>query len=286
MGIMNIEQLNKSQIVLLTLLVSFVTSIATGIVTISLMEQAPPVIPQTINRVVERTIERVVPHETQTATVITTEKTVVVKETDLITQAVARARPSSVRLYYKADDGAGDFVARGVVIAEGYVIAPIPEPKVDNVYLIQSGEKSIEAKVISIDGANNIVLFALSEPEKEHLPAAAVSASAITLGQTLVAMTGESSLKVASGIATAINESTLESGETIQASFEINIANDQLVLGSTLLNTDGAVIGMYVGNVKIVPASFLAALMASISKHVEKEKAANTKDAKKDSIKP
>ena len=66
---MDIEQLNKFQIVLLTLLVSFITSIATGIVTVALMEQAPPVIPQTINRIVERTIERTVPHETQTATV-------------------------------------------------------------------------------------------------------------------------------------------------------------------------------------------------------------------------
>ena len=34
---MNMEELSKSQIVLLTLLVSFVTSIATGIVTVSLM---------------------------------------------------------------------------------------------------------------------------------------------------------------------------------------------------------------------------------------------------------
>ena len=35
---MDLEKLNKSQIVLLTLLVSFVTSIATGIVTVALMQ--------------------------------------------------------------------------------------------------------------------------------------------------------------------------------------------------------------------------------------------------------
>ena len=53
---MEMEKLNKSQIVLLTLLVSFVTLIATGVVTVSLMDQAPPAIAQTVNRIVERTV--------------------------------------------------------------------------------------------------------------------------------------------------------------------------------------------------------------------------------------
>jgi S1-C subfamily serine protease len=260
---MDIEHLNKSQIVLLTLLVSFVTSIATGIVTVSLMEQAPPVIPQTINRVVERTVERVVPHETQTATVITTEKTVVVKETDLISQAVARTRPSVIRLYTKGLDGAmGDFASRGFVVGDTYVIAAIVETVPGNVYLVPAGDKHVEAKVVKVDAEKNLALLSLAEPDGVHTPAATLGTGGVTLGQTLIAITGSASVKVASGIVTAVNEAKGEGGETLQTSFETNM--DALTLGSPLLNTDGAVIGMFVGSDEVVPSSALAALVRSI----------------------
>ena len=63
---MDIKELNKTQLILLTLLITFVVSIATGIITVSLMQQAPKSVPQTINSVIQRTIEKVttVPVET------------------------------------------------------------------------------------------------------------------------------------------------------------------------------------------------------------------------------
>jgi hypothetical protein len=264
-SIMDIEKLNKSQIVMLTLLISFVTSIATGIVTVSLMEQAPPVIPQTINRVVERTVERVVPKETQTATVITTEKTVMVKETELISQAVARVRASAVRLHeWSVGDEAKDFVTRGFVIADSYVVAALSNAKVDDNYLVPVGETSLLAKVLKADSSNGLALLVLTETKGSHIPAAVVGTGAVTLGQNLIALTGSNSLKVASGIVTSINEDGAGSKESTQSSFETNIDDSMLVMGSVLLNTDGAVIGMYSGSKNIVASTHLTALVKSI----------------------
>ena len=56
---MDMNELNKKQLILLTLLITFVVSIATGIVTVSLMKQMPTSVPQTINNVIQRTIEKV-----------------------------------------------------------------------------------------------------------------------------------------------------------------------------------------------------------------------------------
>ncbi len=94
---MDIEQLNKSQIILLALLVSFVTSIATGIVTVTLMDQAPEGVTRTITHVVERTVDTVKPGTTQVATVVR-EVPVVVTEEELVVKAINIASPSVVAL--------------------------------------------------------------------------------------------------------------------------------------------------------------------------------------------
>ena len=261
---MDIERLNKFQIVLLTLLVSFITSIATGIVTVALMEQAPPVIPQTINRVVERTIERVVPHETQTATVITTEKTIVVKESDLVAQAIARVRPSVVRVHMMTAEGkAGDFLSRGFVIADGYALASIKNAIADSTVAVSISDKTISATIVKVDSVNNIVLLALTETKDAHTPSAVMGKDPITLGQTIIAVTGSARAKVATGLVTSIDESKLESGEISQASFDVDIPSGSLVVGSPLLNTDGAVIGMF-NEVHIVSTLAFTALIKSL----------------------
>src|SRR3989344_2292848 len=117
---MDIKDLNKSQLILLALLVSFVTSIATGITTVTLLQQAPESVTIPISRVVRETIEKVVPGD-----VITKTETVVIKEEDLQVGAIARASKS----FWTVNLGAADnpkeafFAANAIAIGDGSVLA-------------------------------------------------------------------------------------------------------------------------------------------------------------------
>lgn len=86
---MEIKDLNKSQLILLAILLSFITSIATGITTVTLMQQAPTSVTAPINNVVRQTIEKIQQVEGKTTT-----QTVIVKEEDLVVDAIAKNRTS------------------------------------------------------------------------------------------------------------------------------------------------------------------------------------------------
>jgi S1-C subfamily serine protease len=273
---MDMEELNKSQIVMLTLLVSFVTSIATGIVTVSLMDQAPPTVTQTINRVVERTVERVVPTETQTATVITKERTVVVKESELIAQAVDRVSPSMVSVYGITEEGeAGDFISRGAIAAPELVVTTVNSVDKGAEFLLKlSDGRVVLGTTVAVDKVNSIVVLSFKADKKDPISPAAFVTSAPKLGQTIVALTGSDRIKIANGIVTGFS-SMSESGvdpeggvkvNNPEQMFETNISASSLVRGSIIINTDGAVIGISRGGltIGIIPATAILMSLADM----------------------
>jgi len=272
---MDIEELNKSQIVLLTLLVSFVTSIATGIVTVSLMNQAPPTVTQTINRVVERTVERVVPQETQTATVITKERTVIVKESELIAQAVDRAAPSIGEVYSLAsEEKTAEFLSRAVVAAPGVAFAIITGAKKDDKYTIYLSNGTTTQATVTALGAKGVTALSFTESTTNPITPAAFVTTAPKLGQTVIALTGTTKIKVASGIVTGFSTTeSVKEGETAPAQlFETSMSVDSLVAGSSITNTDGAILGLSIGTTaQVVPSSSVLSLLASISETKEKK---------------
>ncbi len=268
---MDIEQLSKVQIVLLTLLVSFVTSIATGIVTVSLMGQAPPSIAQTVNRVIERTVQTVVPSsQPATAATVTQEKTVVVKEADLISSAIGKISPSVVRLF-SSDAQNPAFLGLGVVMDASGTIAT------DSDALGASGDAVVElaggthvrAFVTSRDaGAGLAYLAAATTTPDGGTPLwspVGMSTDPATLGQTVVALAGNTISRIADGIVTAI----ISAADPTPKIVDTSIAGGSIMAGSPFIDSTGNLIGMSTGVSRASsPSGFIpaAVIMAGRSK--------------------
>ncbi|MDD9921408.1 MAG: serine protease [Boseongicola sp.] len=250
---MNLEELNKSQVVLLTMLVSFVTSIATGIVTVSLIEEAPADVTRVVQRVVERTVEQVAaPAETQQATVITKEKTIVVKESDLIATAIADNNPRVVSVIDTETEG---FVALGVFVDSEGTLATDAHALVEGgAYAIDTdAEELLPAVVEYAGGARGIALLKVDAEQVGVSPVAA-SEGALQLGQTVFSFVGDGT--VTQGIVTRLGDGGYMS---------TSITGIPIAAGAPLLNVDGEVVGLHTGASQEVGESTFAPIRAAFA---------------------
>ncbi len=256
---MDIEQLNKSQIVLLTLLVSFVTSIATGIVTVSLMEQAPPAIAQTVNRVIERTVETVTPApegQAAAATVITQEKTVIVSETDLISQAVQKVSPAVVRIYDNKEENPS-FYAIGVVLDnKGSVVTDSAAITGSDYTVALSDGTRVRMFVHGRDKQSGFAFLQPATTTGNATPAwkpAAIASGKVVLGGTVVSIAGKTVARIYPGVVTATPDDKV---------VDTNIPSDSILAGSPIINTDGSIVGVSTSESRTSsPAGFMSTIL-------------------------
>lgn len=270
------ENLTKQQIILLTLLVSFVTSIATGIITVSLMDQAPVGVTQTINRVVERTIEKVVPQTVKPDTV-TVKETIIVNEGDQITKAIENNKNITVRLYKKTGD-IETFIGLGVwASTDGKVIFPddLTTYEGESIIAVSSDGTKYNMESISSSTENKIFVSKVisyvgsTSTISTNFPAAKLASTVPKLGQTIVALSGEKKDSVMNGIVSSLENkvitaaiaSTTSSSTTPAVSddyVETSIDNNSLYTGSILMNLTGEIIGLRErGGTLFIPASLI-----------------------------
>ena len=270
---MDIEQLTKSQMVLLALLVSFVTSIATGIVTVTLLDQAPPAVTQTISRVVERTIERVVPAD-QSASVVTKEITIVVKEEDLITGSIEKGSKSLVRITTAVVGTTTAptpeiFLGLGFIIAtDGVVVTDSSLVAEGKMYTLTLASGMVyTASVVSQDEETGVALLKISVEGEEISLATTIVLSKQKnpqLGQTVIALSGQERTTVAIGIIAGLAMEDVvvateeEEEQTIQKLVRIDTTIDDtsVLPGSPLMNMFGEVVGLYSGVTGINTAAY------------------------------
>lgn len=276
------EELNKNQIVLLTLLVSFVTSIATGIVTVTLMDQAPAGVTQTINRVVERTIEKVVPGEVTERTVIK-EVPVVVTEEELIVKVINEASPAVVKVSKRSGEMVGSgFLASddGLVLTSAGAFAGA---QVGQTYRIawRTGDTA-SARLIKISPADGIVALRVDSAElkslKDRLAAVAAATSTApklvwhslglqdgeaAAGQTVISLGSpdDGPLNVSVGIISALGPASSSSPQLIVRTNAANAYNS----GGPILNTKGKLVGLSREPGSAVSISTLKSFIASLA---------------------
>lgn len=271
---MDIEELNKFQLILLALLVSFVTSIATGIVTVTLLAQAPPAVTETVNHVIERTIQTIVPQATSTPVVkqTTVTQTVVVKQDDLITSAIANAIPKTGRVFQTTATSSpvvalAAEIAPNVLVTDSAVIS-----SKDHLVLIGNTDA-----IFSVSQTFPAVGVAILVPQATSTvlgaPFKVGDATGVKLGQTVTAVLSVANERVAIGNVTS--QSSLANvdktgGASIPVSTVDANVNGGSITGAPLIDIYGNLIGISTtasqnaeGNGSFVSASDIISLLVA-----------------------
>ncbi|MDE2021557.1 MAG: hypothetical protein KGI71_01380 [Patescibacteria group bacterium] len=197
---MNIEELSKSQLILLTILVNFVTSVATGILTVSLLDHAPAFVTQTVNRVVEHTIETVT--QAAPAAVISAPAP---SNQDLVTAALGADAARTVAIYSAENGTSTPALAIGTYLQSARAIATAAQDALPKEVLIEFPDSSYVPASLSHEG-DGIVIYGFADTAKlpkTHAPLL-VAAADLKLGETALAISVDGS--AATGIVARVTD--------------------------------------------------------------------------------
>lgn len=199
---MDIEELSKSQLILLTILVNFVTSIATGILTVSLLDNSPAFVTQTINRVVEHTIETVA---AAAPTTVIQQVAPAPSNQDLVTAAIGAAAMRAVAIY-AADTGTSTpAIAIGTYLPKSRAVVTAAQDALPKEALIAftNGEYILASLA---RGGNGITIYGFSD--NADLPKMTqptlVASGDLKLGQTALALGSDGT--ASTGIVARVSE--------------------------------------------------------------------------------
>src|SRR3989338_3009081 len=218
---MDIKDLNKSQLILLAVLLSFITSIATGITTVTLMQQAPASVTVPVNRVIRQTIEKIEQVECKT-----TVQTVIVKEEDLVVDAIAKNRDAVFALS-KEDFSIGRAF---VVSAEGVLVADASLAPERGNYFAENASGKFKAEFLAANPAGFSFLLLIPPLDPEQKPVFTVP----DFGDLTTMKTGQKIIILGQKIVLSLFEEN--KGVNLPVSWE--------TAGGLVLNLDGEALGI------------------------------------------
>ncbi len=222
------DNLTKTQFVTLIILVSFVTSLATGIVTVTLVNQAPPLMTQTINKVIEKVTPGLInSKENQTASVVISEQDSVVKTVEKVSSAVVSVIATKdlpvFEQYFVNPFGQDEFFKQfippellpnlqvpqyrqkgtenrqisagtGFFISSDGLIATnkhVVSDKEATYWIIMNDGKKLKAKVLALDPLQDVAILKIDEgvpPASEYNFIPLGDSEKIKVGQTVIAI--------------------------------------------------------------------------------------------------
>lgn len=259
------NELNQHQLILLVILISFVTSIGTGIITVSLLQEAPPVITSTVNRVVEKTIETVVqgPSENNGKNTETVrEVTVVVNQEDLVTESIEKNSKSLARIYETRTGGIERFYGVGVVVSGGIISASHTSYDGGANYRAEFPDGS-ETLVTRVQGASGDALAAFKITDDTNVvPVTFGDPGTLKLGQTLITIGGESQNVIAIGTLASL---IMGSDGVTPVRLDLSVEEKEKSVGAPVVTLQGNVVGMRVSEtladgtqrVRYIPANVI-----------------------------
>lgn len=186
---MNIEELSKAQLLLLTILVNFVMSVATAILTVSLLDHAPAFVTQTVNRVVERTIETVT-----AAAPTSIMQAPAPSNQDLVTAAIGAAASRVVAIYATETGTSTPAVSVGTFLPKQGVVVTAAQDLLPKNALIEFTNGTHQKALLSRQGGQ---LAVYSFADNATLPKIAsvnlIPSTDLRLGQTVLAVSTDGS---------------------------------------------------------------------------------------------
>lgn len=255
--------LNTQQIVLLCLLIAFVTSIATGITVVSLMDQSTTPITQTVNRVVERTIEKVVDPDAENKTVTQTPEriveTVVVNQEDLTIEAVQKNSKSLVRVHLNNRGEFGDFVTLGVVVSSKLVLVDKNMISEKGNYYVKTSSGNLEVEPIDFDSSSQFATLEIKNTDVNLTPANWGDSNSLQLAQSVISISGSLKNSISTGVINRFD--AVEKGEGESAYDEVTniytgVDSANVLVGSIITNLQGTVIGFKNYNPNVAKTTF------------------------------
>jgi hypothetical protein len=246
---MDIEELTNSQIILVTILVSFVISIGTAIITVALVKDTPITMPSVVNQVIQKTVEKesVVVSTTTPSGVQNVQ--VVIKEDDTVATLAGLELARQRKM----------LTDEGEVLGSGFFLSPslfVTELDAESIH-IKNDADSVSLVRLK-DAVESTLRFYISQEKVSDTKAVAIAKLLdLKIGQKVVALSPLSKT-ISIGYVTSL--SPTDTSVSVETSIEISNKNS----GTLLYTLDGKLIGVLVvreDSMMLVPAESFAAII-------------------------